>query len=85
MTCKSSIDFSRTNLNGNNSIELERRGMFARLARAGPGTASRPSSKGRRAYDRRRTAPETDSEKVWHRAAGPRISFEISRPLLTLA
>jgi len=36
MTCKSSIDFSRTSLNGNNSIELERRGMFARLARAGP-------------------------------------------------
>ncbi|TWA21903.1 hypothetical protein FB004_108198 [Sinorhizobium medicae] len=50
------------------------------------GTASRPSSKGRRADDRRRTAPaETCSEKVRHRAAGPRISFEISRPLLTLA
>lgn len=75
MTRKSSIALSRSGLNGT-ILSARASGMFARLARVAKKRQAEPTT----ADAQRRTC----SEKVWHRAAA-RISFEISRPLLTLA
>lgn len=76
MTRKSSIALSRSSLNGNDSADSSEWSVYSAAARGSPRYGKPPTT----ADAQRRTC----SEKVWHRAAA-RISFEISRPLLTLA
>lgn len=76
MTRKSSIALSRSSLNGNDSAGSSEWNVCSAGARRSPRYGKPPTT----ADAQRRTC----SEEVWHRAAA-RISFEISRPLLTLA